>query len=150
MSDEEIERFEDELELRLWREYRDVLPMFDYLVETERRFYLANHVEMVEAPVVQRCRHHTNIDDVNAGLREAVHQCIAQLGSTRSIVAAHGDGAQPRPGAFACVLAEKRRISTTDGPRRFGRKIASNDAADVVLSKDSLCDGHATLWFVIR
>jgi Protein of unknown function (DUF2469) len=48
MSDEEIERFEDELELRLWREYRDVLPMFDYLVETERRFYLANHVEMVK------------------------------------------------------------------------------------------------------
>jgi hypothetical protein len=48
MSDEEIERFEDELELRLWREYRDVLPMFDYLVETERRFYLANHVEIVK------------------------------------------------------------------------------------------------------
>jgi uncharacterized protein DUF2469 len=48
MSDEDIERYEDDLELRLWREYRDVLPMFSYLVETERRFYLANHVDMVK------------------------------------------------------------------------------------------------------
>ncbi len=53
MSDEDIERYEDDLELRLWREYRDVLPMFSYLVETERRFYLANNVEVVrhEGPV---------------------------------------------------------------------------------------------------
>lgn len=48
MSDEDIERYEDDLELRLWREYRDVLPMFSYLVETERRFYLANHVDLVK------------------------------------------------------------------------------------------------------
>jgi hypothetical protein len=48
VSDEDIERYEDDLELRLWREYRDVLPMFSYLVETERRFYLANHVEVVK------------------------------------------------------------------------------------------------------
>lgn len=46
MSEEDIERYEDDLELRLWREYRDVLPMFRYVVETERRFYLANHVEV--------------------------------------------------------------------------------------------------------
>ncbi|HMC36468.1 MAG TPA: DUF2469 family protein [Actinomycetota bacterium] len=46
MSDEDIERFEDDMELRLWREYRDVLPMFSYVVETERRFYLANKVEL--------------------------------------------------------------------------------------------------------
>jgi Protein of unknown function (DUF2469) len=46
MSDEDIERFEDDMELRLWREYRDVLPMFTYVVETERRFYLANRVEV--------------------------------------------------------------------------------------------------------
>jgi uncharacterized protein DUF2469 len=48
VSDEEIERFEDDLEIRLWREYRDVLPMFAYVVETERRFYLANQVEVSE------------------------------------------------------------------------------------------------------
>ena len=46
MSDEDIERFEDDLEIRLWREYRDVVPMFSYVVETERRFYLANHVDL--------------------------------------------------------------------------------------------------------
>jgi hypothetical protein len=46
VSDEDIERFEDDMELRLWREYRDVLPMFSYVVETERRFYLANRVEV--------------------------------------------------------------------------------------------------------
>jgi hypothetical protein len=46
MSDEDIERFEDDMELRLWREYRDVLPMFAYAVETERRFYLTNKVDL--------------------------------------------------------------------------------------------------------
>jgi len=46
VSDEDIERFEDDMELRLWREYRDVLPMFAYVVETERRFYLANQVDL--------------------------------------------------------------------------------------------------------
>jgi hypothetical protein len=48
VSDEDIERFEDDMELRLWHEYRDVLPMFAYVVETERRFYLANHVKVLE------------------------------------------------------------------------------------------------------
>ena len=46
MSDEEIERFEEERELELYREYRDVLPMFSFVVETERRFYLANRVDV--------------------------------------------------------------------------------------------------------
>jgi hypothetical protein len=42
----DIERFEEERELELYREYRDVVPMFTYVVETERRFYLANTVEL--------------------------------------------------------------------------------------------------------
>jgi Protein of unknown function (DUF2469) len=46
VSDEDIERYEDDMELSLWREYRDVLPMFAYVVETERRFYLANTVNL--------------------------------------------------------------------------------------------------------
>ena len=46
MSEDDIERYEDDMELRLWQEYRDVLPMFTYVVETERRFYLANTVEL--------------------------------------------------------------------------------------------------------
>jgi hypothetical protein len=47
MSAEDLERYETELELALYKEYRDVLPMFNYVVETERRFYLANSVESV-------------------------------------------------------------------------------------------------------
>lgn len=46
MSAEDLERYETEIELALYREYRDVLPMFAYVVETERRFYLTNHVDM--------------------------------------------------------------------------------------------------------
>ena len=45
MSAEDLERYETELELALYKEYRDVLPMFNFVVETERRFYLANGVE---------------------------------------------------------------------------------------------------------
>jgi hypothetical protein len=44
--DDDIERFEEERELELYREYRDVLPMFAYVIETERRFYLSNKVEV--------------------------------------------------------------------------------------------------------
>jgi hypothetical protein len=46
VSEDDIERYEDDMELRLWQEYRDVLPMFAYVVETERRFYLANGVDL--------------------------------------------------------------------------------------------------------
>ena len=41
-----MERYETEIELQLYREYRDVLPMFQFVVETERRFYLANDVKL--------------------------------------------------------------------------------------------------------
>jgi len=47
MSEEELERYEAEIELALVQEYRAVLPMFAYVVETERRFYLANEVSLV-------------------------------------------------------------------------------------------------------
>ena len=46
MMDDDIERFEEERELELYREYRDVLPMFGFVIETERRFYLANRVDI--------------------------------------------------------------------------------------------------------
>ncbi len=46
MSTEDLERYETDLELQLYREYKDVLPMFSFVVETERRFYLANHVDV--------------------------------------------------------------------------------------------------------
>ncbi|MEM9134185.1 MAG: DUF2469 family protein [Actinomycetota bacterium] len=50
MSSEEVERYEAEIELALYKEYRDVIGMFRYVVETERRFYLANQVERVSDP----------------------------------------------------------------------------------------------------
>ena len=46
MSEEDLERYEAEIELALVHEYRAVLPMFAYVVETERRFYLANEVSL--------------------------------------------------------------------------------------------------------
>jgi len=46
LSEEELEQYEAEIELALVQEYRAVLPMFSYVVETERRFYLANEVSL--------------------------------------------------------------------------------------------------------
>ncbi|ADG98420.1 MAG: DUF2469 domain-containing protein [Segniliparus sp.] len=47
MSTEDLENYETELELSLYREYKDIVGQFSYVVETERRFYLANSVEVV-------------------------------------------------------------------------------------------------------
>ena len=46
MSEEDLERYEADIELALVQEYRAVVPMFGYVVETERRFYLANDVSL--------------------------------------------------------------------------------------------------------
>ena len=46
MSAEDLERYEADMELQLYQEYRDVLSMFQYVIETERRFYLANDYKM--------------------------------------------------------------------------------------------------------
>jgi hypothetical protein len=47
MSAEDLEKYETEMELSLYREYKDIVGQFSYVVETERRFYLANKVEVV-------------------------------------------------------------------------------------------------------
>ncbi len=49
MSSEDLERYEAESELALFREYRDVIGMFRYVVETDRRSYLANQVTKLDA-----------------------------------------------------------------------------------------------------
>jgi hypothetical protein len=46
VSTEDLENFEADRELRLAQEYQDVVAMFRYAVETERRFYLANEVKV--------------------------------------------------------------------------------------------------------
>ena len=46
MSSDDLENFEAERELQLAQEYQDVAAMFPFAVETERRFYLANEVNV--------------------------------------------------------------------------------------------------------
>ena len=46
MSSEDLEQYENDMELALYREYRDVVGLFSHVVETERRFYLAISVEV--------------------------------------------------------------------------------------------------------
>ena len=45
MDENEFEEFERNAEVALYREYRAVVGTFKYIVETERRLYLANEVE---------------------------------------------------------------------------------------------------------
>ena len=49
MSAEDLEKYETEMELHLYREYRDVVGIFKYVVETDRRFYLCNQVDVKAA-----------------------------------------------------------------------------------------------------
>lgn len=63
MSAEDLERYETEIELQLYKEYRDVLPMFSYVVETERRFYLANGVDVQIKNENGRVYYELNLDD---------------------------------------------------------------------------------------
>jgi len=46
VSAEDLEKYETDMELQLYREYRDVVGLFKYVVETERRFYLTNSVDL--------------------------------------------------------------------------------------------------------
>ena len=48
MSSDDLENYEAERELQLAQEYQDVAGMFRYAVETERRFYLANGVQVTQ------------------------------------------------------------------------------------------------------
>lgn len=46
MSAEDLEGYETDVELALFKEYRDVVGLFRHVVETERRFYLTNDVSV--------------------------------------------------------------------------------------------------------
>jgi hypothetical protein len=48
LSSDDLENYEAERELQLAQEYQDVAAMFRFAVETERRFYLANTVEVTQ------------------------------------------------------------------------------------------------------
>ena len=51
MNRDDIENYENASELDLFKEYRDVVALFNYVVETDRRFYLCNTVELQARPV---------------------------------------------------------------------------------------------------
>ena len=46
MNTDDLEQFEAERELQLAKEYQDVVRLFKFAVETDRRFYLANKVDV--------------------------------------------------------------------------------------------------------
>jgi hypothetical protein len=48
LSSDDLENYEAERELQLAQEYQDVAAMFRFAVETERRFYLANSVDVTQ------------------------------------------------------------------------------------------------------
>ena len=64
---------------RSTREYRDVVPMFKFVVETERRFYLANKVEL-NAPPTPMARPTSRSSWKTPGSGT----CTARLGSSRT------------------------------------------------------------------
>ncbi len=45
MAENDFDDYDREAELALFREYRTVADTFKYVIETERRLYLANEVE---------------------------------------------------------------------------------------------------------
>ncbi len=46
MDENEIEDYDRDAELALYREYKAVVATFKFVIETERRFYLANEVDL--------------------------------------------------------------------------------------------------------
>ena len=50
MSEEDVGAYEANIELALVTEYKDVIRLFSHIVETERRFYLTNEVDVSVHP----------------------------------------------------------------------------------------------------
>ena len=64
MDENEFEDYDRDAELALYREYRDVVKMFRFVVETERRFYLANDVELKRVDTATDFYFELNMSDV--------------------------------------------------------------------------------------
>jgi hypothetical protein len=50
MSEEDLGAYEANIEFALVTEYKDVIRLFSHIVETERRFYLSNEVDVSVHP----------------------------------------------------------------------------------------------------
>ena len=64
MDESEFEDYDRDAELALYREYRDVVKMFRFVVETERRFYLCNEVELTRVDTATDFYFELNMQDV--------------------------------------------------------------------------------------
>ncbi len=78
MSAEDLEKYETEQELNLYREYRDVVGIFKYVVETDRRFYLCNSVDVKARSEGTDVFFEVTIADAGCGT------CTARPGSRRT------------------------------------------------------------------
>ncbi|CAB4553989.1 MAG: DUF2469 family protein [Actinobacteria bacterium] len=64
MEENEYEDYDRQAEVALYREYRDVVGTFKYVIETERRFYLANDVELKRVDTPNDFYFELNMSDV--------------------------------------------------------------------------------------
>jgi hypothetical protein len=64
MEENEFEDYDRQAEVSLYREYRDVVGTFKYVIETERRFYLANEVELKRIDTSSDFYFELNMSDV--------------------------------------------------------------------------------------
>jgi hypothetical protein len=64
MEENEYEDYDRQAEVALYREYRDVVGTFKYVIETERRFYLANYVELKRVDTPNDFYFELNMSDV--------------------------------------------------------------------------------------
>ncbi|MEO0023766.1 MAG: hypothetical protein RL196_207 [Actinomycetota bacterium] len=64
MEDNEFDDYDRDAELALFREYRDVVGTFKYVIETERRFYLANEVDLKRVDAGNDFYFEINMQDV--------------------------------------------------------------------------------------
>ena len=108
MSTDDLERYEAEIELQLYKEYKDVCPMFSYVVETERRFYLANNGRAVgpreRRPDLRRARVARRV-----GVGHVPPDPLRRVGADRHVQRREHRGAsQGRPAAVRPVT--KRRL----------------------------------------
>lgn len=46
MSGEDLDNFESDAQIALYEEYKNVFGLFTYVVETDKRFYLCNSVDV--------------------------------------------------------------------------------------------------------
>ncbi len=64
MDENEFDDYDRDAELALFREYRDVVGTFKYVIETDRRFYLANEVDLKRVDAGNDFYFEINMQDV--------------------------------------------------------------------------------------